>query len=102
MILIIFAAIAFYNYAKKNGLNLILWPIVAIVSYFGGQLVLGIILFMTILDPMDLNKGLEIGLNLLGGAIGLGIAYLIMVQSASKKLIRTEYNADILDDELLK
>jgi len=101
MILLIFIAMAFYKYAKKNGLNTVLWTIVAIVAHFGGQFLIAFIAIFTFLDQRDITRGTDIVLGLIGSVIGLGIAYMLMVNAAKNKTKKKIFNDNLLDDDFL-
>lgn len=92
----------FVNFAKANDLNKWLWGVMSIVSFYAAQFLAGI--FIGILAPDLLySQGALIGISLLSGALGVGIAFFIMKNSAKKvkaKIVDTEVLDDNISDDL--
>lgn len=98
MIVIAIIGSLFYGLAKKENLNLWLWPILGVASYFLGQVIVGFILGI-FAPEMLMNDGSVILISIISGALACGGLYLIMRQQIKKK--KEELNqSELLDDNL--
>ena len=98
-ILILVGIVAgFYNLAKKKDLNGALYAVLAIVFWFGGQFIAGLIL--GVMDPYALDDMGKLIIWGLGGSIGgIAILYFILMSAAKKKESAViETSEEIMDD----
>lgn len=82
---IIIATIFIYKTANQNGYNAILWSVIAVVTFFGVQLLLGIIVGIVLAIGMlyagwtpDSLFGLSMIINLVTLALSVGSVLLIL------------------------
>ena len=87
----------FYNAAKNNNQNPILWGILSIVTWFASQFILGLI--WGIVDPNVLAGGamkVMVG-GFIASVIGVTILYFILMNYAKKKKAKS-HSDEIMDD----
>jgi len=97
MILLILFGVWFYNLAKKNNLNAVLWAIIGAGSYIVGQLLAGVVVGM--FAPSMIND--DVALIVIGLFSGLGavlIAYLFLQQAINNKKQSVTIDDKIIDD----
>ncbi|MEL7251838.1 MAG: hypothetical protein AAFO03_25700, partial [Bacteroidota bacterium] len=72
MIVLIIIVIAFVNHAGELGLNKVLWGFIGAASYFGTQLLFGLIaaLFIGLEEAATIDRTTELILNFAGIIIG--------------------------------
>ena len=100
MILIIVVGAYFFNYAKRNNMNKILWAILGIASYFIGQVVAGAIIGLTAPDLLQEDITIMF-IGVLAGGLTTYLTYLLMVKESKKKQ-DSSIDSDILDSDLLE
>lgn len=98
-ILILFVlASLFFNYAKKNNLNPILWAILAIVSFFAAQVIAGVIIALFFPNLFGDDASI-LAIGLISSLTGVFITYNIMRRSAQKAKTKI-VDAEVLDDNI--
>ena len=98
--IIIGGGIAFFKYAKENGLLPWIWAIVPALAYYGGAFITGIII--AFVAPELLNDMVILTvIALFAGAVFVGISYFIMTRvAAAKKSKISTGQSDILDQNI--
>ncbi|MEO9532973.1 MAG: hypothetical protein ABJG68_15575 [Crocinitomicaceae bacterium] len=98
MILLIIVASLFYRSAKKRALNGALWGFLAVLTWFGSQVIAGVIIGLS--NPMLLDS--DAALTMWGlvasiaGSIGL---FVLLEMTAKKKSNKVKaISDDIMDD----
>lgn len=99
LILTFFAGKFFYDLAKEYGKNKVGYAIIGVVSYYGGQFLAGMLIYVIIdffsITAIDENNKMVIGL--LGLPIGILTCFIVY-----KMLSKRIYNQEVLtSDELL-
>ena len=80
---------------KGKIFTLVLWAVLAIVSYFVGAVVIGVIIGLV--APEMINDQITLMfLGLLSGSFGIVTAYFIMRQTAKNKI--NSNDSEIIDD----
>jgi hypothetical protein len=99
LLLFYFIRYLFGGLADSRNRNKAAWILIAIVFYFGAQLVGGVIWALTSSEDAIMDKGTEIGIGLGSGVIGLAIAYAILYFLPDLNDVQQYKNPDILDDD---
>ena len=102
MIILFVIGSIFFGLAKKYELNRILWPILGIASYFGGQILGQYILAYN--RPFGVTGMGELYAYSFGGGIVMVVimwAIMLTVYNKKKKEQETQ-NESLLDDEYLR
>lgn len=97
MIIAIIIGIWFFRLAKEAELNKGLWAAIGVLSFILGQFVLAFILALIVPELFD-GMGVEIVVGIIGGALGVGVAYYILhnaIKAAPKKMSKSE----LIDDD---
>lgn len=98
MLAIIIVAGGLYGLAKKRGMNAILWAIIGVAAWFGGQFIAGVILGLT--NPQAAYDQGTLYAWSFGGAVGtslLAFAILEIVYRNKQGKVQ-EVSDDIMDD----
>ncbi len=104
MILLIIIVIVFVNHAGELGLNKVLWGFIGAASYFGTQLLFGLIaaLLIGLDEAAYIDRTTELALNFTGVIIGGVVAYIAyqrMPEYAKKEENDIE---DLLDQDMFR
>jgi len=102
ILILIGIAAGFYNQAKKLGLKAGLWAFLALVAWFGGQILA--ILIVMLVAPRDAdNYGVMLGAGLGGSVVGIIILYFIMKRIANNLNSKSTIISDeIMDDTFME
>ena len=85
MLIAILIAVGFYRSAKKRQMNAVLWAVLGLVGWIGGQFVA--IFFMGLVDPnsIDLNDRTQVMIYGIVGAVIGTILVLIFFENVPQK-----------------
>lgn len=98
MLALIIVAGGLYSLAKKRNMNAILWAILGVVAWFGGQFIGGMILGAT--NPYGLYDDGTILAYGLGGAIGASVVTFIALEITyrNQQNKMPDSNDEVMDD----
>lgn len=98
--IIIGGGFAFFKYAKDHNLLAWFWAIVPAFTYYGGMLVLGLIIGLFFPELLG-DRALLTVIALFFGALLIGLAYFIMTRVAKNKAReQSVIENDLLDNEI--
>jgi hypothetical protein len=83
LLVLVFALISatFGKTASNKGRNKTAWIAIGIASYFGAQLIAGMLIAIDSPDKLtNIDFGSEVAIGLVSGGIGLMIAYIVLWQ----------------------
>ncbi|MBD3637776.1 MAG: hypothetical protein HUJ25_10515 [Crocinitomicaceae bacterium] len=97
MIALIIVAGGLYSLAKKRNMNAIVWAIIGVAAWFGGQFIGGLILGLA--DPGSVYDDGALLAYGLGGAIGASIFAFVMLEVIYRNKQKSLPESDeVMDD----
>jgi hypothetical protein len=96
--ILISIASTFSKIALNKNLNRYLWGAIGVVSYFLAQIIGGVVLAILNEELLN-NSGAMIGINLLTGFSGVGIAYYFLQKMPDPNEVISNDN-DLLDSNI--
>ncbi|MDG1261191.1 MAG: hypothetical protein P8H59_02075 [Flavobacteriales bacterium] len=99
IIIAIVVARQFMSAAEKFNRTKGLWAVIGVVTFIGSQLLMGVILGLFFLSDGDLDVGNSLAINLVGLALGTGIAFLVLYLMKNNAEKNPTVNEDALLDQ---
>ena len=99
IIIAIVVARQFMSAAEKFNRTKWLWAVIGVVTFIGSQLLMGVILGLFFLSDGDLDVGNSLAINLVGLALGTGIAFLVLYLMKNNAEKNPTVNEDALLDQ---